>query len=154
MIKLIAAIDTKRGIASGGKIPWDIPHDQQRFLDLTKGGVCVMGTATYEDMGQALPDRRNIVLNPDPNYKLDDAEVMQDLDAAIAIAPDVWVIGGAEIFKQTIDRADMLEITKVDGDYGCDRFFPPFENDFVLTNSSLPMQENGTTFVYATYSRK
>lgn len=156
MIKLIAAIDTKRGIASNGVIPWDLPSDRKRFAELTKtmGGVIIMGSKTYEVTGAVLPDRRNIIVSRDVNYKVAGAEVVHTLDEALALAPDVWVIGGAEIFAQALDRADGLEITKVDGDYGCDRFFPPFESDFVLTGTSLPMQENGTTFVYSTYTRK
>ncbi len=154
--KLIAAVDTKNGIARNGEIPWDLPSDRARFKELTTGSVVIMGRKTLEAIGHPLANRRNIVLTTQADYAAPEGvEIYHKLEDILALGvPEAWIIGGEDLYKATIDKAETLELTKIDGDYGCDRFFPPYDNDFVLTDTSLPRHENNVTFVYATYSRK
>ena len=154
-IRMIAALDAKRGIARNGETPWHLPGDLLRFKELTMGGIVIMGRKTFEAIGKPLEGRRNIVLSRNPDYQADGVEVMHDLQDALNIeAPVLWVIGGADIYKQALEQAETLELTKVDGDYGCDRAFPPYETEFILTNSTLPRHENNMTYVFSTYTRK
>jgi len=130
MINLIAAIDDKRGIGSKGKLPWHLSEDLIRFKEITKGYAIIMGRNTFESIGKPLPDRRNIVITQDPNFNVADVTVVNSIDDALDVAKsdsgEVFIIGGAQIFVQTIDLADKLYLTQVEGDFNCDTFFPDF----------------------------
>ena len=154
MIRFIAAIDQKRGIAKEGRIPWHLPTDEQYFLQKTSqdGGVVLMGRATFEAIGHPLKERRNIVISKSLG-PTEGIEVMNDLQQALHVAKDVWVIGGAAIFEQTLSFADELYITRIETDENCDRFFPEFEKGFELTSKSKPRHENGLTFRFCKYRR-
>lgn len=154
MIRLIAAIDQKRGIAKDGRIPWHLPTDEQYFLQKTNqdGGVVLMGRATFEAIGHPLKERRNIVISKSLG-PAEGVEVMNDLQQALHAASDVWVIGGAAIFEQTLSFANELYITRIETDAGCDRFFPEFEKEFEPAGKSKPYNENGLTFRLCVYRR-
>ncbi len=129
MIRLIVAVDEKGGISRHGHIPWDAPEDRKHFRLLTTGGVVVMGRANYEEsVRRPLPARRNIVISRQSGLKIPGCEVYSDLKTALAQAEDIWVIGGASIYEQTLPLADEVYMTKIPGDYHCDRFFPSLEN--------------------------
>ncbi|MBO3087512.1 dihydrofolate reductase [Cellulomonas dongxiuzhuiae] len=119
MIGLVWAQTPAGVIGDGGTIPWHVPEDMAHFREVTAGGTVVMGRATWESLPERfrpLPGRRNVVLSRDPAYDAPGATVVTDLDAALAAAPDVWVIGGGAVYAATIDRADRLEVTVVDLD--------------------------------------
>lgn len=127
MIRLIAALDIKRGIARGGKLPWRIPADLKYFKEQTLqyGGVVAMGRKTYESIGHVLPGRTILVLS---KSKVTDAGIviMNSIEAATEYAPDIWVAGGEDIYSQTIDIADELYLTHILDDFSCDQFFPEY----------------------------
>jgi dihydrofolate reductase len=152
MIRFIVAVDQKLGMAKDGKQPWHLPTDEKYFLDETQkyGGVVVMGRSTFEVIGHPLKERRNIILS----RKLQQAEgveVVASLEEALRIAPDVWVIGGASIFAQTLESADELYVTHIEADYGCDQFFPNFKDQFELASESQVHHENGVNFKFCIY---
>ena len=158
MIRAIAAIDNRRGIGKDGKIPWNLPTDAKYFTDMTKtfGGRVLTGQRTFEltYTHGPLKGRINYILSYDTR-PIKGAIAVSDLDKFFReLRGDLWISGGAEVFHQTIDRTDELYITHVDGEFGCDRFFPPFEDKFELASKQDPITENGLTFYYAVYRRK
>lgn len=154
MIRLIAAIDDKRGLGDGKEQPFHIEKDLQRFRDLTWEHTILMGYTTYQIIG-ALKGRRNVVASRDDELSLPDAEVINDIPQFLAnTSEDVWVIGGGKIFEASLDYADELYLTHVVGDFHCTVFFPEYESKFELIQKGDPITENGITFRFNIYKRK
>ncbi len=128
MISLIAAIGKNNELGKGNTLLWHMPADMKFFRDTTRGHTVVMGRKTFESLKGPLPKRRNIVITRDKNYKTNGIEVVHSLEEAlgqIRTEKEVFIIGGAEIYKQAIDYADKLYITHVDAiDKKADSFFP------------------------------
>lgn len=130
MITLIAAVAENGCIGTNGELPWHYPEDMKRFKNLTTGHVVLMGRKTWESLPEKfrpLPNRKNLVITRQPEYAVPEGvEVHRTIEAALAHHADenVFVIGGAEIYRQTIDLADRLEITKIKRVYPGDAFFP------------------------------
>ncbi len=114
-IVLIVARADNGVIGKDGALPWHIPADLRRFKQLTLGAPMIMGRKTFESLPGLLPGRRHIVLTRDTGWGEDGAEVAHDLDAALRLAnaPHVSVIGGAEIYRLFLPRADRIELTEV-----------------------------------------
>ena len=102
-------------IGDGDTIPWRLPEDQRRFKKLTMGKPMIMGRKTFDSLPGLLPGRRHIVLTRDKNWEGDGADVADSIETALkmANAPHIAVIGGAEIYKAFLDRADRIELTEV-----------------------------------------
>jgi dihydrofolate reductase len=132
-IVLIAALAEDGTIGSEGKIPWHISNDLKRFKRLTMGHPVIMGRRTYESIGKPLPGRTNIVLTRNPRFQAPaDVHAFPNLDAALGFcrqeqAQAVFVIGGAEIYRQSIDRADTLLLTHVHKEISGDAKFPELD---------------------------
>lgn len=137
---IIAAVDLAGGFGKDGKIPWDFPEDFRWFQSQTKGNICVMGRATYDEINEklgdagkesVLPGRKCFVVSSalDP-ATVSNAIVIRDIyevDKHLDdedIAKTVFYIGGAQIFSQAMSRVDRVLITAINNDYECDRFFP------------------------------
>lgn len=114
-IVLILARADNGVIGRDGDLPWRLPADLKRFKALTLGHPMIMGRKTFDSLPGLLPDRRHIVLTRDRNWRAAGAEVAHDVDAAIALAdgPTMMVIGGAEIYRLFLNRADRIELTEV-----------------------------------------
>ena len=134
-VSLIAAITKTRAIGRGNDLIVRIPDDLKRFRALTRGHAIVMGRKTYESIGRTLPDRANIVVSRDPELEIPGATVLHDLPSALEAArqtetghesPEVFVIGGAQIYEQALPYADRLYLTLVDSDETGDAFFPEY----------------------------
>jgi dihydrofolate reductase len=129
MISLIAAIGKNNELGKENKLLWSLPADMKHFKDITTLHTVIMGRKTFESIGKPLPNRRNIVITRDVNYKKDGVEVAHSLAHALDLAGDmneeIFIIGGAELYKDTIDIADKLYITHIDAeDKDADAFFP------------------------------
>lgn len=127
-IALIAAVALNRTIGRAGKLPWHIPEDLKRFKRLTTGHPILMGRKTFEALGSPLPHRRNVVVTSHP---LEGVESYSSLPAALQALEQedlVFVIGGGEVFRQLLDRADVLYLTIIHRDVEGDAFFPPYEH--------------------------
>lgn len=126
MISLIVARAHNNVIGSRNDLPWYLSADLRRFKELTTDQTVVMGRKTYESiltrLGHALPDRRNVVLTRQA-IDFPGAEVIHDI-RDIAELGDVFIIGGAEVYKMTIELAEKLYITEVDADIDGDAYFP------------------------------
>lgn len=156
MIRHIVAIDRDYGIAKHGILPWSIPDDEQYFTDMTKkyGGVTLTGRATYDTFGgKPLAERQNFVVTHQTE-SIPGATLVHDIDDFFRQhTEDVWVVGGAEIFKQTLDIADELYVTRIEATFNCDRFYPHFEDKFTLSYQSETKQQNGLNYRYEVYTR-
>ncbi|MBU0722658.1 dihydrofolate reductase [Patescibacteria group bacterium] len=130
MITLIVAMDKNRVIGKNGEIPWYLPADFAHFKEVTTGHPIIMGLNTHKSIGRLLPNRANIVLS-DNGENFEGALMASSLEEAFAIAKktdtDIFVIGGANVYAQTLSLADRLDIAWVDAkiDNG-DIFFPEF----------------------------
>jgi dihydrofolate reductase len=130
----IAAMSENRVIGNWGKIPWHIPEDFRWFKHKTMGGTLIMGRKTFESIGKPLPGRKTIVLSRTPMaLGIDSIRDLFELDKALASLPEpYWVSGGADIYRQLIDRCRLLYLTRVKTTVEGDTFFPPFEDHFEL----------------------
>ncbi len=130
---LIAALDRNHAIGRGGALPWHLPDDLKRFKQLTLGKPVLMGRKTAESIGRPLPGRRNLVLSMGrmPPFTGENVVMVRSLDEALAQAghAELCVIGGGEVYRQTIERASHLYLTHVYTEVtGADVFFPVFDS--------------------------
>lgn len=157
MIRFIVAVDRKLGMAKNGIQPWWIPADEKYFLDQTSqyGANVLMGSKTFEVIGHPLKDRHNYVASRDVVAAMG-SEIVSDLDGFVRNwqQKDLWIIGGAAIFEQTLKYADELYVTHIEADFKCDVFFPKFSDSFMLFNEEGPSEDNGFIFRYSVYVRK
>ena len=129
MISLIAAIGKNNELGKGNTLLWSLPADMAHFIKTTFGHPVIMGRKTFESIGRPLPKRRNIIITRDKSYAVEGAEVVHSLEETLGLFKDkdeeIFIIGGAEIYKQSIDLADRLYITHVaDTRKDADAFFP------------------------------
>ncbi len=129
MISLIAAIGKNNELGKDNTLLWKMPADLEYFRKITSLHAVVMGRKTFESIRKPLPNRRNIVITRDVNYKREGIEVAHSLSEVLDMFPDkneeIFIIGGAEIYKQTMPIADRLYITHIKGeDTSADSFFP------------------------------
>lgn len=152
-----------RVIGGSGHIPWHLPADFKHFKELTMGHPIVMGRKTFESIGKVLPGRTNIVVTRDADYRHEGVITVASPDAAIAAAAgspggeEVFVIGGAEVYKIFLPRAEKVYLTQVHGAFEGDVFFPELgENEWQLTNSirNKKDEKNPYDFDYLVYERK
>jgi dihydrofolate reductase len=112
---MIYAVSPEGVIGLGGQIPWNHPGDMRRFQRITLGSTVVMGRATFDERGRALPGRRNIVVTSRP-LAAPDVETVRTVEEALALAGstgDVWFIGGARIYEEAARFADLIDVTYV-----------------------------------------
>jgi dihydrofolate reductase len=129
-LSLIAAVSENRVIGANNTLPWHLPDDLKRFRSLTTGHAVIMGRRNYESIGKPLPQRKNIVLTRDPHYHASGCIVVHSLTDALAAAgddPEVFIIGGAELYRQTLGMADRIYLTRVHAHVSGDTFFPEFD---------------------------
>lgn len=129
-ISLIAAMAENRVIGVNNALPWRLPADLRHFRQLTTGHHVIMGRRNYESIGKPLPERTNIVITRNPAYHAPGCRVKHSLADALRDSgddPEVFVIGGAEIYRQAIEHADRIYLTLVHADIRGDTFFPEFD---------------------------
>lgn len=149
----IVAYSKNRVIGHQGGIPWYIPDDLKRFKCITWGGVVAMGRKTFESIGRPLPNRTNIVLTKyksiSPNTEISVCDSIEQLIQGYHRCPNpdhnLFIIGGSEIFKQTLPYVDKIIATEIDMDYPGDTYYPEIPKDFVRTYSQH-MSHEGTTY--------
>ena len=127
MITLIVAVSDNGVIGRDNALPWHLPDDLKRFKQLTLGKPIVMGRKTYESIGRPLPGRQNIVVTRDANYRREGVTVVHSVDDALraaADAPEVMVIGGADLFRLFLPRASRIHLTRVHAQVMGNVFWP------------------------------
>src|SRR5699024_4030041 len=128
MISLLAAMDRNNVIGYNNDMPWHLPNDLKYFKETTTNQTIIMGRKTYESIGRALPNRRNIVLTRSQNNFPDDIELIHDLEDIRKLSdaqPDeeFFVIGGGHLYKQVLPFADKLYIIEIDAEFKDDTYF-------------------------------
>ncbi len=155
MIRLIAALDSQRGIAVATGIPWTLPGDSAYFRDKTAQGLIVMGGATYTEFASPLHDRVNYVLTTRTEPLREGFQPVASVAELQVGRPDddVWVIGGAFVYSDTIGQADELLLTQVHGDFHCTKFFPPYQDRFTLVDASDNQRDGEVEYRFETWRR-
>ncbi len=160
----VVAMDQQRCIGKGNDLPWHISADLKHFKEITQGGVVVMGRKTLDSMGRALPKRVNWVITRDQNWSYGGVKVAHTIEDALeqAIADveasekptSIFIIGGGEIFKQTITIADRLELTHVELDVQGDAHYPEIPAEFQKVASEAHIDDKtAIAFEFATYRK-
>jgi dihydrofolate reductase len=132
IISFVVAMDRNRLIGSRNGLPWHLPADLAHFKRVTLGKPLIMGRKTHESIGRALPGRQNIVVSRNPAYRAAGCDVVDSFDAALVAADaaeEVMVIGGAELFALTLDRAERIYLTVIEHDFEGDTWLPQWEPD-------------------------
>lgn len=159
-LSIICAMDQNRLIGNHNELPWQLPADLAFFKKTTMNKPILMGRKTYESIGRPLPGRRNIIITRDPTIQVEGCETVQSIDSALALVndqPEAMLIGGASLYLQTIDLADSLYITKIDGVFEGDAWFPAIDpHHWIETwrEDHQPDESNHYAYSFVKYFRK
>jgi dihydrofolate reductase len=154
---LVAAVADNGVIGLAGDIPWKISEDLRHFRAVTRDNSVLMGRRTYESIGHPLPYRTNIVLTRDPEWSAEGVFVAHDVDEAVALADDfdgdLMVIGGAEVYALTVDRADAQILTEVHLSPEGDTHYPAFDRSAWTETKREPHLDAETPFEFVWLER-
>lgn len=159
-ITLIAAAAENNALGKDNRMIWHLPDDFKRFKQLTTGHHIIMGRKTLESMNGPLPNRTNVVITRQGDYVYEGCVIVHSLDEALAACPqneEVFIIGGGEIYNQSINKADKIELTRVHTTTEADAFFPDINQDeWTLTESVYhdKDEKHKLDFVFETWVRK
>ena len=142
-ISIIVAASANNVIGVDGGLPWRLPEDLRKFKEITMGKPMIMGRATYESIGRALPGRKSIVLTRQEGFEAAGCEVVTSVEDAVAAAGDaaeVMVIGGGEIYRQFLPTCDRIYLTRVQAEVAGDTRFPDLDMDewAIITAEEYP----------------
>lgn len=160
MIIIIAAVSENNALGKNNDLLWHLPNDFKRFKEITSGHHIIMGRKTFESFPKPLPNRTHVIITRQKNFKHEGCIVVEDLKKAIAACPndkDLYIIGGGEIYKQTISFADQLDITRVHHIFEADVFFPDIDPEiWELTSETFQSKDERHLFDYSfqTFVRK
>lgn len=156
MINIIAAIGENNELGFKNDLIWDLPEDLKFFKEKTNGKTIVMGRNTFISLGRMLPNRKHIVIThshdlPDEVLVFDNLE---DVLKYIEDIDDVFIIGGASIYKQFLEYADNLYLTEIEDSKEADVYFPDFDKNNYNKKILLKKKENGVNYKHVLYERK
>ena len=160
MIILIAAVAENNALGKNNDLLWHLPNDFKRFKEITSGHTIIMGRKTFESLAKPLPNRTHIIITRQKDYKREGCIVVQDLEQAIAACPkaeNIFIIGGGEIYSQSIHLADQLDITLVHHAFEADVYFPLINTEiWELTSEKANYKDEKHLYDYSydTYLRK
>ncbi len=160
IISHIAACSENRVIGKDNHLPWNIPEDWKFFKDKTTGHVLIMGRKTFESLGKPLPNRLNVVITRDANFKAPGAVVVPNIEAALELAKtkiseygdEVFIGGGGEIYKQTLAIADRVYLTVIHQKFDGDAFYPELPSG-EFEESDRKDRQTPIPFSFLTYDR-
>lgn len=153
MITLIAAVGRNNELGIDNRLLWSIPEDMQHFKSYTMGKVIIMGRKTFYSIGRPLPGRKSIVISTS-DMSLSNVVWAKDIDAALSVDycyPELVIIGGESIYRQTIDRADKLIITHIDAEFEADCFFPNIDFKKWKINNSVISSNESYNYTFTEY---
>jgi dihydrofolate reductase len=160
MITLIAAVGENNELGKDNQLLWHLPDDFKRFKSITSGHYIIMGRKTFESFPKPLPNRTHVIITRQNSYSFEDCLIVDSIQKAIAACPkdeENFVIGGGEIYAQSIELADKIDITKVHHSFEADTFFPAidFNHWKLITEEFHPKDEkHAFDFTFLTYIRK
>lgn len=160
-VTLIAAIARNRVIGKDGDLPWRLPADFRHFKRTTVGHPLIMGRRTFESLGKPLPDRTNIVVTRNRDYRPEGAVVVSSFDDAMRVArqqnTDVFIGGGEDVFRHFLPSADRMILTWIDEEFEGDTFFPAFDESewrVVSREDHEPDEKNRYRYSFVVYERR
>ena len=160
MIIMIAAVAENNALGKNNDLLWHLPLDFKRFKEITSGHHIIMGRKTFESFPKPLPNRTHIVISRQGNYNPEGCIVVENLEKALAICPkneNLFIIGGGEIYKQSIHLADQLDITRVHNSFDADVYFPEIDSKiWELTSETFNPKDEKHLYDYTfqTFVRK
>lgn len=159
MITIIAAIAENNALGKDNQLIWHIPADLKRFKKVTLGHHIIMGRKTFESLGKPLPNRTTIIITRNKSYSQKGCIVVHSLNEAIEAAKEdenPYILGGAEIYKQSLNIADKLDITLVHHKFEADAFFPEIDSTIWKETSREDYKaddKNNYNYSFITYCR-
>jgi len=159
MLSIIAAIGQNNALGKDNQLIWHLPADLKRFKKVTTGHHVIMGRKTFESLGKPLPNRTTIIISRDKNYHADGCITVNSLTEAIKAAQnDVnpYILGGAEIYKQSMDIADILDLTFVHQAFEADVYFPKIDKNIwkeTFRENHFKDERNKFDFSFVKYER-
>lgn len=160
MITIIAATAQNNALGKDNRLIWHLSDDLKRFKSLTLDGFIIMGRKTFESLPGILPKRKHIVITRNPEFRQEGIVVVQSLEQALEVVPSyevAFVVGGGEIYAQTINIADKIELTRVHHDFEADTFFPEIDlTKWELVSSEFHSKDekHQYDFTFETYLRR
>lgn len=130
MLTIIAAVAKNNALGKDNDLIWHLPADLKRFKKVTLGHHIIMGRKTFESLGKPLPNRTTIIISRNPNYYVDGCITASSLSEAITAAradDNPFILGGAQIYKQAMEFADVLDLTFIHQSFEADAYFPEID---------------------------
>lgn len=157
LISIVVAMDAERGIGIDNTLPWRLKEDMAHFKRTTTGHPVIMGRKTFDSIGKPLPNRRNIVITRNADWRHEGVEAVPSVDEALRLVAEVpaYVIGGAQIYAKVLPRADRLIVTEIEKTFRCDAFFPEFSRKQwkEASREQHHSDENGFDYGFVIYER-
>ncbi|WP_453995627.1 dihydrofolate reductase [Bacillus nitroreducens] len=160
MISLLVAMDKNRLIGKDNDLPWRLPADLAYFKRVTMGHPIIMGRKTYDSIGRPLPGRENIIVTRDTSYKMEGCKVIHSIDEILKLNEEhdqeLFVIGGAEIFKEILPYSDRLYITEIDEEFEGDTYFPAFDKSewkVISEEKGVKDEKNPYDYTFMVYEK-
>jgi len=157
-LTIIVATDRQGGIGINNTLPWKLPEDLAHFKRLTTGHPIIMGRKTFDSIGRPLPNRRNIVITRNSAWRHDGVEAVGSIEQALALlaGEEAYVIGGAEIYRQSLALATRLIITEIAAAYECDAFFPAIDDTVWQETARVAQvsEKSGLAYAFVTLERR
>jgi dihydrofolate reductase len=157
-LSIIVAVAKNRVIGARGQLPWHLSEDLKRFKKLTMGHPIVMGRKTFESIGKPLPGRENVVLTRNRSFRPEGVTVLHSFEelASRFGENEIFVIGGADLFKLALPLVTRFYLTKIEKDFEGETLFPKFdlEKDFEVVETGELKSENGVPYRFVTGVRK
>ena len=156
MISIIAAIGKNNELGLNNDLIWHLPNDLKYFKETTLNQTIVMGYNTFVSLGRILPNRKHIVLSFEKvrlPLEVIQFNNLEDLNNYIK-DKDVFIIGGASMYKQFIDKADRLYLTEIDDNHKADVYFPNFDKSLFDKKILGTNSDNGINYTFTLYERK
>ena len=161
MTTIVVAMGKNREIGVDNQLLWHLPKDLKHFKEITSGHPIVMGRKTYESIGKPLPNRTNIVVSRKKDWFEEGILIVGSLKEALKFAKkideNVFILGGGNIYEQTIDLVDKLEVTLVDAELNADTFFPKIDEKIWRKTDEIcheKDEKHNYNFCFQTFERK
>ncbi|MEH7388572.1 dihydrofolate reductase [Bacillus sp. JJ1521] len=160
MISLLVAMDKNQLIGKDNDLPWRLPADLAYFKRVTMGHPIFMGRKTYDSIGRPLPGRENIIVTRDTSYEAEGCKVIHSIDDIVKMSEEtekeLFVIGGAEIFKEILRHSDRLYITEIEEEFEGDTYFPAFDKTewkVISKEKGIKDEKNPYEYTFLVYEK-
>jgi dihydrofolate reductase len=159
-LSLIVAVDENNGIGKNNQLPWHLPADLKHFKNLTTGHPIIMGRKTFDSIGKALPNRKNIMVTRQKDLQIEGVEIVNSLDEALKLCKnegEVFIIGGSQIFDQSFPIANTLYLTRIHEVFDADTHFPGIDKNIWEEQERTehqPDEKNAFRYTFISYAKR